>query len=119
MYRLLSSWFLKTECLWLNVPLPESCPTSLTGYPSSNKDPNASASAVDQSMPFPSDTDALLAFKILIIVLCKFNSSGIELIFSEISKSFLWSKPLMPLLSFPFSGLYLDQVPSYHSIFGL
>ena len=30
-YLELSIWFLKTECLWLNVPLPESWPTSLTG----------------------------------------------------------------------------------------
>ena len=41
------------------------------------------------------------------------------LIFSEISKSFLVSAPVTPLLSFPFSGLYADHVPSNHSIFGL
>ena len=80
---------------------------------------NAKALAVDQSIPFPSDTDALLVFKILIIVLCKFNFSSVKLIFSEISKSFSLLTPLIPLLSFPFSGLYLDQLPSYHSIFGL
>ena len=50
-YLELSIWFLKTECLWLKVPLPVSCPTSLTGYPSSSSEPNARASAEDQSIP--------------------------------------------------------------------
>ena len=44
---------------------------------------------------------------------------GILLIFSEILISLFKSTPLFPLLSFPFSGLYLDQVPSNQSIFGL
>ena len=51
-YLELSSWFLKTECLWLKVPLPESCPTNLTGNPSFKSDPKASASDVDQSIFF-------------------------------------------------------------------
>ena len=64
-------------------------------------------------------TASFLEFNILIIVLCKFNSFGEEFIFSEISKSFLVSAPVTPLLSFPFSGLYADHVPSNHSILGL
>ena len=46
-----------------------------------------------------------LLFNILTIVLCKFKSSEDAFIFSEISKRFLVSAPVTPLLSFPFSGL--------------
>ena len=46
-YLELLVWSLKTECLWLNVPLPESCPTNRTGKPSSNNEPKANDSAVD------------------------------------------------------------------------
>jgi len=41
------------------------------------------------------------------------------LILFEISFKTFSSTPLIPRLSFPFSGLYLDQVPSNHSILGL
>ena len=65
-----------------------------------------SASAVDQSIFEPFLTfSAFLEFNILTIVLCKFTFSGIVFIFSEISKSFFVSAPVIPLLSFPFSGL--------------
>ncbi len=83
-YRELSFWSLKTECLWLKVPLPESCPTNLTGYPSSKRDPNAKDSAVPQSIPFLLITDFFLKSKILEIVLCIFILGGMLLIFSEI-----------------------------------
>ena len=86
-YLELSIWFLSTECLWLKVPLPESCPTSLTGYPSSNNEPNAKASAVDQSIPFPLLIEFFLASKIFTIVLWIFNLGESECILSEISKS--------------------------------
>jgi hypothetical protein len=55
----------------------------------------------------------------LTIVLCKFKSSDDEFIFSEISNNFLVSAPVTPLLSFPFSGLYADHVPSNQAILGL
>ena len=64
-------------------------------------------------------TDSSLEFNILIIVLCRFSFGDVVLIFSDIFKSLSTSEPLIPLLSFPFSGLYADQVPSNHSIFGL
>ena len=118
-YLLLSSWFLNTECLWLKVPLPESWPTNLTGYPSSNNVPKANASAVAQSIPWPKLTTFFLASKILFIVLWTFLSSEIVLIFSDIFFKTFISEPVIPLLSFPLSGLYLDQVPSNHSILGL
>ena len=86
-YLELSIWFLNTECLWLKVPLPESCPTSLTGYPSSNNEPNARAAAVDQSISLPLFIEFFLASKILTIVLWIFSSGESECILSEISKS--------------------------------
>ena len=118
-YLVLSNWFLRTECLWLNVPLPESWPTNLTGYPSSNKEPNAKASAVDQSISKPFFTFNFLLSNIFEIVLWRFMSLGIVFILFEISCNFFISKPVTPLLSLPLAGLYLDHVPSNHSILGL
>ena len=48
-----------------------------------------------------------------------FESDGTSFILLDIFNKIFESTPVAPLLSFPFSGLYLDQVPSNHSIFGL
>jgi len=62
----------------------------------------------------PLSTESFLASKIFTIVLCIFSSDESECILSEISKSLLVEKPVTPLLSLPFLGLYLDHVPSNH-----
>ena len=104
-YLELSIWSLKTECLWLKVPLPESCPTNRTGKPSSNNEPKANDSAVDQSIFKPSSTDFFLVCKILLIVLWILISDGTTFILFEIFLSIFSSAPVIPLLSFPFLGL--------------
>ena len=119
MYLLLSTWFLRTECLWLKVPLPESWPTSLTGKPSWSNEPKASDSAVAQSIPEPSSIDFFLNSKIFEIVLWGLISWGSTFILFEIAFNCSICTPLTPLLSFPGSGLYLDQVPSNQVILGL
>ena len=119
MYLELSIWFLSTECLWLKVPLPESCPTNLTGKPSWSKEPNASDSAVAQSIPVPSSIDFFLNWNIFEIVLCGFTSLGMVFILFEIAFNCSMGTPLIPRLSFPGAGLYLDHVPSNQVIFGL
>ena len=118
-YLELSFWFLITECLWLNVPLPESCPTNLTGKPSSNKVPKARLSAVDQSIFFPSATVFALWEKTLSIVLWANIFEGIEFIFSDIFLILSLFTPVTPFLSLPLVGWYLDHVPSNQFNFGL
>ncbi len=109
----------KIEWRWLKVPLPESCPESRTGKPSSSKVANANCSAVVQSKPFPVRNIFFLFSLIFFIFGWTSNSCGMTVSFSPISFILSSDTPVIPLLSFPFSGLNLDQMPSYHSSFGL
>ena len=114
MYRSWLSWFRKTACLWLKVPLPESCPDNLTEKPSVSKVPKAKFSAVDQSIFFPSFIAWYLKSNIFLRVLWILKLLGtVEIFFPIFVKSVL-STPLSPLLSFPRPGLNLDHAPSNH-----
>lgn len=53
----LLTWSCKTAWRWLKVPRSTSWPVRRTWLPSSSSVPNASASAVPQSTPFPSTID--------------------------------------------------------------
>ena len=108
------SWFLKTECLWLKVPLPESCPDNLTEKPSSRSVPKARVSAVDQSIGIFSVNILCLWSKIFFNVLWILKLSGIFEIFFPISIILAFWTPLTPLLSFPNPGLNRDHAPSNH-----
>ena len=66
------------------MPLPESCPESLTEKPSDNKVPNAKFSAVDQSIGLSFSNIFSLKSKIFLKVLCATNSFGIVEIFLPI-----------------------------------
>ena len=108
------SWFLNTACLWLKVPLPESCPDSLTEKPSTKRVPNANVSADDQSIFLPLSIDFFFKSNIFFNVLWTEKSDGIVEIFFPTSLSKLVSTPLNPLLSLPKPGLNLDHTPSNH-----
>ena len=118
-YLELSIWFRKTECLWLNVPRPLSWPTNLTGNPSSSNVANARVSALAQSIFFSSCTHLSLFSKTFCIVLWILSSGFKKFIFAESFFNFVVSTPVCPLLSLPFFGWYLDQVPSNQFSFGL
>mmetsp|Transcript_13407 Transcript_13407/g.18543 ORF Transcript_13407/g.18543 Transcript_13407/m.18543 type:complete len:219 (+) Transcript_13407:1032-1688(+) len=69
-------WSCRTACRWLKVPRSESCPLSLTCTPSIRRVPKAIASAVPQSMFWPSEIVFSFAFRILFSCGCNSNPSG-------------------------------------------
>ena len=74
------SWSISTAWRWLNVPRWQSSPDRRTRKPSSSSVPKASASAVAQSMPWPSSIILRRLAKMRVMVLC-----GVKLLGKDVS----------------------------------